>query len=83
MKKKQVTIKKEAFVPCKKDILILKDINSKLDKIVTLHLSIIEKEIQDMRKEMKARPSLVAVFGERMKIMEKDLIACKKALALR
>jgi len=61
---------------------VLEDINSKLDKVTLEYLSRLDDEIQILKEELKGRPALMAIFEDRMKKMEKDLLLCKKALAI-
>lgn len=51
-------------------------------KVTLEYLSRLDDEIQILKEELKGRPALMAIFEDRMKKMEKDLILCKKALAI-
>ncbi|MEI7621863.1 MAG: hypothetical protein WCJ51_05010 [Candidatus Moraniibacteriota bacterium] len=50
-------------------------------KVTLEYLSRLDDEVQILKEELKNRPALMAIFEDRIKKMEKDLILCKKALA--
>ena len=61
--------------------VVLEDVNSKLG--LTLDLMRMSIEINSLRQEIGKNPDLADAFEKRLKNIEKDFIACKKALALR